>query len=55
MELNVEECLNITDLSIMKIAECCPNIKDLNVSNCPNITLASKNKFREDCTGRLEG
>jgi hypothetical protein len=45
-DLTLWGCVNISDISMEKIFECCSDISFLNVKGCPNITDVIKNKFR---------
>jgi hypothetical protein len=46
--LNLADCTNITDTSIIQIAEKCHNLKELDISECP-ITDLSLMKIAECC------
>ncbi len=48
IDLNIAWC-NVTDASLIVIADCCPNIQSLNINGCPKITNISKHKFPYGC------
>jgi hypothetical protein len=47
--LSLVGCDKVTDVTMLKIAECCPFIKYLNILSCANITTVGKDKIKEKC------
>jgi hypothetical protein len=50
-ELHISGCQNITDTSIIKLAECCPNLEFLDIACSYHITDISILKIAESCHG----
>jgi len=52
--LNLQNCTNITDLSLSVVAQFCKKLKVLNVSGCSKITTFSLQILAQECKSNLE-